>query len=199
MIFLHIASRPKVCYNIFDVNVKWQKEGDEVTNRQIMRKHLDHQVISVLRNHGFVGEYPHFRKEKPGCIELIVFQTNKYGGSFTIEVSAVFPQKEKKNYVSWDGLSTDELTVWHANERYRLKGMYEGWFYYRDLYAKYILAFGKHYIDVSEKNAESFVIPKGYQLVQKFDDETAQQICDEINKQFRKAFKWLEKFEKANI
>ena len=163
-----------------------------------MRKYLDNQVISALRNQGFVGKFPHFRKEKLGCIELIVFQTNKYGGSFTVEVSAVFPQHKNKNYVPWDGLSVDELDVWHTIERYRLKGMYEGWFYYRDLYAKHIVAFGKHYIDVSEKNAESFVVPKGYKLVQKFDDAAAQQICDEINKQFKKAFKWLEKFERSH-
>ena len=115
-----------------------------------------------------------------------------------MEVSAVFPQHKNKNYVPWDGLSVDELDVWHTIERYRLNGMYEGWFYYRDLYVKHILAFGKHYIDVSEKNAESFVVPKGYKLVQKFDDAAAQQICDEINKQFKKAFKWLEKFEKSH-
>ena len=176
-----------------------KKGGDDVTNVQIMRKHLESKVISPLRDRGFVGTYPHFRKEKPGCVELISFQTNKYGGSFAVGVSVVFPQNEKKNYVAWDGLSVDELTVWNTNERYGLKGMYDGWFYYRDLYAKYIIAFGRDYIDVREKQAESFVVPKGYKLVQKFDDATAELICDEVNKQLVHAFRWMEKFEKKNL
>ena len=170
-----------------------------MTNIQIMKKHLQAKVLEPLFDQGFVGKWPPFRREKSGCIELIVFQMNKYGGSFCVGVSAVFPQGANKNFVLWEGLSVDDLTVWNTNERYRLKGMYDGWFYYRDLYAKYIWGFGKDYMDVSEKNAESFVVPKGYKLVQKFDDRTAEQICDTINKQLVRAFKWLERFKKANL
>ena len=76
--------------------------------------------------------------------------------------------------------------------------MYDGWFYYRDLYAKHILGFGKDYLDVSEKHTSDFVPPKGYKLVQKFNDDTAIEICNEINHQFIDAFKWLRRFEKIN-
>ena len=170
-----------------------------MTNIQVMKMHLQAKVLGPLFEQGFVGKWPHFRREKPGCIELIVFQTNKYGGSFCVGVSAVFPQGANKNYVSWEGLSVDDLTVWNTNERYSLKGMYDGWFYYRDLYAKHIWGLGKDYIDVSEKNADTFSIPKGYKLVQKFDDRTAEQICDTINKQLVQAFKWLERFERDQL
>lgn len=131
-------------------------------------------------------------------IELVSIQTNQYGGSFTIEVSVVFPDLPNKNYVDWDGLTIDQLTVWNTNDRYRLKGMYDGWFYYRDLYAKHILGFGTDYLDVSEKQTSDFVPPKGYKLVQKFNDDTAIEICNEINHQFIDAFKWLRRFEKKN-
>ena len=78
-----------------------------------------------------------------------------------------------------------------------LKGMYGGWFWYRDLYAKHIFGFGRDYLDISEKNREPSV-PKGYKLVQKFDESAAWQICRKVNTQLAKAFVWLDKFEKKN-
>ena len=169
-----------------------------MTNNQIMKKHLELNVIGPLLAQGFTGKYPHFRRVKEDCIELISFQTNKHGGSFTVEVSAVFPDKENKNYVSGSNLSVNELTVWDTNERYRLKGMYDGWFYYRDLYSKYILGYGKDYIDMSENTADP-TVPKGYKLVQRFNEDTAKQICKEVNEQLIKAFKWLQKFVNDNV
>ncbi len=168
-----------------------------MTNRQIIKKYLQTNVIRPLLTRGFTGRYPHFRREKEKCIELITFQTNQYGGSFTVEVSAVFPDNENKNFVFGDGLTIDDLTVWNTDKRYRLKGMYGGWFYYRDLYGKYIFGFGKDYPDVSENDPRASV-PKGYQLVQRFNENTAEQICKEVNRQLIKAFKWLDKFEKSN-
>ena len=169
-----------------------------MTNNQIMKKHLELNVIGPLLAQGFTGKYPHFRRVKEDCIELISFQTNKHGGSFTVEVSAVFPDKENKNYVSGNNLSVNELTVWDTNERYRLKGMYDGWFFYRDLYSKYILGYGKDYIDMSENTADP-TVPKGYKLVQRFNEDTAKQICKEVNEQLIKAFKWLQKFVNDNV
>ncbi len=169
-----------------------------MTNNEIMKAHLHKIVIAPLLENGFTGKYPHFRRECDNCIELISFQTNKWGGSFTIEVSAVFPNSNNKNYAEWDGLTVEQLTVWTTNQRYRLKGMYDGWFYYRDLYVKRIFGFGKDYLDVSEKQTADFVPPSGYKLVQKFDDKTAAEICDEVNFQLEKAFKWLSRFKKHN-
>ena len=168
-----------------------------MTNIQLMRKCLETKVIQPLIAQGYIGKYPHFKREKGNCIELITFQTNKHGGAFTVEISAVFPDNENKNYVLYDGKEIKDLNVWDTNIRYRLKGMYDGWFYYRDLYSKYIFGFGKDYIDISENNTPESV-PAGYKLVQKFDENTANQICQEVNKQLTKAFKWLQKFEKTN-
>ena len=168
-----------------------------MTNIQLMRKCLETKVIQPLIDQGYIGKYPHFKREKENCIELITFQTNKHGGSFTVEVSAVFPNKENKNYVLYNDKEIKDLNVWDTNIRYRLKGMYDGWFYYRDLYSKYIFGFGKDYIDISENKTPASV-PAGYKLVQKFDENTANQICQEVNKQLTKAFKWLQKFEKTN-
>lgn len=169
-----------------------------MTNNEIMKSYLKELVIAPLLADGFTGQYPHYRRVLEDYIELVSIQTNKYGGSFTIEVSVVFPDLPNKNHVDWDGLTIDHLTVWNTNDRYRLKGMYDGWFYYRDLYAKHLLGFRKDYLDVSEKQTSDFVPPKGYKLVQKFNDDTAIEICNEINHQFIDAFKWLRRFEKNN-
>lgn len=169
-----------------------------MTNAQIMKKYLNANVIQALLSQGFTGNYPHFQRKQSGCIELITFQTNKYGGAFTLEVSAVFPDKENKNLAENKDLNEEPLSVWHTNKRYRLKGMHNGWFYYHDLYAKRIIGFGKDYLLVSERSKKNFVLPKGYKTVQQFSETTAVIICDEVNRQLKKAFRWLERFKKRN-
>ena len=62
-----------------------------MTNIQIMKKALHVSVIKELCDKGFTGKWPHFRREHEGYIELLSFQINKWGGSFTVELSAVFP------------------------------------------------------------------------------------------------------------
>ena len=168
-----------------------------MTNNQLMKKHLQAEVIHPLALKGFVGKYPHFRHEKEDFIELITFQANKYGGAFTIEVSIAFPHRENKNFVLHGSKTISDLTVWDTNERYRLKGMFDGWFYYSDVYMKYIVGFGRDYISTDKRGVDISAL-KGYKLVQHFDDNTAKQICDEANKQLSKAFIWLKKFEKKN-
>ena len=132
-----------------------------MTNRQIMLKALNKKVLPPLLEQGFTGKHPHYRREKDDCIELISFDTNKWGGSFNIEVSAIFPNSEFTNCLS-DTIAED---VWDTSNRYRLDGMPDGWFYYND---------------------------------DNFNLEIAEKICDEINKQFKKAFIWLEEFEKSD-
>lgn len=161
-----------------------------MTNRQIMLKVLNKNVIPKLLEQGFTGKYPDFRREKDDCIEFIGFQTNKWGGSFTIEVSAIFPNSKHTNCLG--DLVAEDVTG--TEERYRLDGMFDGWFYYSDVY----LVDKNFYTNINEKEAETFIPPTHYKIVQKFSPEVAENICDEINNQFKKAFIWLVKFEKNN-
>jgi len=52
---------------------------------------------------------------------------------------------------------------------------------------------------VGEKEALTFVALKGYRLVHKFDEITAIQVCEEVNRQLIKGFEWLEKLKKKRI
>lgn len=168
-----------------------------MTNRNIMLSALKAHTFPTLYEQGFTGKYPNFRRKLDHCIELISFFTNKYGGSFTIEVSAVFPTGKNKNYTLYDCVTDETFGVEATNSSYRLPGMFDGWFYYRDVYRKRTLFLGSIYYAVPEKESANFVSPKGYKLVQKFDRDTAVQLCKEINLQFDKAYKWLEDFERA--
>ncbi len=169
-----------------------------MTNREIMISALEKHTFPALAAQGFVGKYPNFRRKLDNCMELISFQSNKHGGSFAIEVSAVFPNSKNKNYTLYDGVTEETFGVEATNKRYRLPGLFDGWFYYRDVYRKRTLFLGAIYYDVSENESVSFVPPKGYQLVQKFDDDAAIRICKEINAQLDKAYQWLVKFEREN-
>ena len=173
-----------------------KKAGDKMTNREIMLKALKSTVIKELKEQGFTGKYPHFKKKKEDCIELISFQTNKYGGSFTVELSAVFPNSKITN-LSDPNAQVDENDVEVActNQRYRLEGMFDGWFYYRDVYR---LPTG-YYEDIPESKAEAFLPPKKWELVQGFDEKTAEEICEEISLQLDDAFEWLFDFERKSL
>lgn len=166
-----------------------------MSNREIMLNALKKTVIKELKDRGFTGTYPHFKKIVSDCIELIDFQTNKYGGSFTIEVSAVFPNNKVTNLSDLNAtVDSCKVDVSCANQRCRLKGMFDGWFYYRDIYK---LPNG-FYHDVSEKESDSFSPPKDWKLLQVFDEKTADEISEEISVQLDEAFEWLFKFEQKS-
>lgn len=173
-----------------------------MTNRQIMLNALKKYTFPVLMAHGFTGKHPNFRRKLDNCIELITFQTNKWGGSFTIEVSAVFPNAEDPNYRLYEGATEETFGVEATCRRYRLPGMFDGWFYYRDVYLqrrrKWLFLSRDCYYDIPENHAADFRPPKDYRLVQKFDENTAVQICEEVNQQLKKAYKWLRNFERKN-
>ncbi len=166
-----------------------------MTNKEMMRAALRKFTIPQLREHGFTGTYPHFRREKADCIELLSFQTNAWGGSFTVEVSAVFPGRPDTNYPLASDKTPDTLTVFDTNHRHRLPGMYNRWFHYQDLYRRRFLPWRAEYMAVPEKEAEGFVPSRGFRLFRKFDTTQAEQVCREVNRQLEDAWLWLEKFE----
>lgn len=169
-----------------------------MANRQIMLSALKKHTFPLLAARGFTGKHPNFRRTLDHCIELISFQTNKWGGSFTIEVAAVFPDAEEKNYKLYGGVTEETFGVPATNISYRLPGMFDGWFHYRDVCRKRTLLFGAIYYSVPEKEAATFIPPRGYKYVQKFDETTAIRICEEINRQLEDAYKWLKAFERKN-
>ncbi len=168
-----------------------------MSQSQKMRNSLSKYVIPNLTAKGFVGKYPHYKKIYDDRIELLVFETNKWGNSFTVEISTVFlcERKRDNNFCSGDFETIENATVWDTNLRYRLKGMYDGWFYYTDLYIQKSNSM-TFYNAVSEDKAKNYNPAKNEVLVQKADDDIYRKVCEEVNNQMTKAFKWWDAFNK---
>ncbi|MEY8738422.1 DUF4304 domain-containing protein [Bacillales bacterium AN1005] len=58
--------------------------------RKKMDNALKQVVIPTLREQGFKGSLPHFRRINENNIDLITFQFNKWGGSFIVELALLF-------------------------------------------------------------------------------------------------------------
>jgi Domain of unknown function (DUF4304) len=59
--------------------------------RDKMIKSLKERVVPVLRQRGFKGSFPHFRRPTDTAIHLLTFQFDKWGGGFTIEIAVCPP------------------------------------------------------------------------------------------------------------
>ena len=164
-----------------------------------MKTALKKHIITPLMDKGFEGKYPHYKKVYDNRIELLSFITNKHGNSFNIEISTIFlpSSKRNSNFISADFNDYYNADISHTNYRYRLKGMYDGWFYYSDLYLSKIGDIFD-YNAVSETKALNYIPRSDEKLIQKADDETYQKVCEEINRQMEYAFKWWDAFNKNN-
>lgn len=49
-------------------------------------------VVPLLREHGFTGSFPHFRRLHQLRIDLLTFQFDRHGGGFIIEIGRCGPQ-----------------------------------------------------------------------------------------------------------
>jgi hypothetical protein len=56
-----------------------------------MLKALKEIVVTRLRENGFHGSFPHFRRRGKEKIDLLTFQFDKWGGGFVIEISKCAP------------------------------------------------------------------------------------------------------------
>lgn len=56
--------------------------------RDRMIETLKKYVVPVLRERGFRGSFPHFRRPTDRGIHLLTFQFDKWGGGFTVEIAA---------------------------------------------------------------------------------------------------------------
>ncbi|MFS0883143.1 DUF4304 domain-containing protein [Metabacillus niabensis] len=99
-----------------------------------MNNSLKKIVVPHLREHGFKGSFPHFRRKNEDNIDLITFQFNRYGGSFVVEL-ATCPKEGVT--MSWgEEVPPNKVTAHDVDDRYRLtediKESSETWFNYEN-------------------------------------------------------------------
>ncbi|MGE7925887.1 DUF4304 domain-containing protein [Viridibacillus arvi] len=75
-------------------------------------------MIPFLRQQGFKGSLPHFRRINEKNIDLITFQFNKWGGSFIVEL-AVCPKQGVT--MDWgEQIPPNKVTAHDIDKRFRL-------------------------------------------------------------------------------
>lgn len=85
-------------------------------------------VVPELRNRGFKGSFPHFRRISVDKIDLMTFQYDRYGGGFVVEVGVCPPDGVTH---SWgEKVPPNKVTVHDLNNRLRLKENDGQWFRY---------------------------------------------------------------------
>jgi len=101
-----------------------------------MDAELKNIIVPVLRNRGFKGSLPHFRRVGENCIDLWTFQFDRNGGGFVVEIS----QSPLSGVVTHWGavIPPNKVSAWdlHPDKRYRIKPMNgsgtDSWFRFED-------------------------------------------------------------------
>lgn len=95
-------------------------------------------IVPELRNLGFKGSYPHFRRpNQENGFDLLSFQFNRWGGSFLIELSVAYPYREEYKNCYLLGLKPLEeeikkLDVGNTFIRHRISARDDEWFHYEN-------------------------------------------------------------------
>ncbi len=81
---------------------------------------LKEKVIPLIRNRGFTGSFPHFKRVKNSQIDLITFQFDKWGSGFVVEIAKCLPGGT--NNVWGKKIDPKKVTAWdiHPDNRLRL-------------------------------------------------------------------------------
>jgi hypothetical protein len=101
-------------------------------SRAAMVRELKICVIPRLRELGFTGSFPHFRRSRDPAFDLLTFQFDRDGGGYMIEIA----QCPKEGIVtSWGkSIAASDAKAWDVNpsRRKRIGGTKEpgteGWF-----------------------------------------------------------------------
>jgi len=85
-------------------------------------------AVPKLRELGFSGRFPHFRRVHQDRADLLVFQFNRAGGSFVVEITTLTSQQVASHWKA--ELSLNTATAYDAYDRHRLGSVGHGdhWF-----------------------------------------------------------------------
>lgn len=86
--------------------------------RIMMNNALKNVLIPYLREQGFKGSLPHFRRKNETNIDLITLQFNKWGGSFVVELSSC--SLEGVTTYWGEHIPSNKVTAHEIHNRFRL-------------------------------------------------------------------------------
>ncbi|MBA2936891.1 DUF4304 domain-containing protein [Paenibacillus sp. CGMCC 1.16610] len=118
--------------------------------RDIMIDALKTIVIPELREKGFKGSFPHFRRITDKKIDILTFQFDKYGGGFRLEIAVCSPEGLTHDW--GEKVTPNKVTAYHLNIQNRKTILDNGnWFRYDKK-----TFFGSVYKKVASKVLKSF-------------------------------------------
>jgi hypothetical protein len=111
--------------------------------REKMDSAIKEIILPFLKDKGFKGSYPHFRRERGDKLNLLCFQFSLYSSQFVVEIS----QCAKEGYTtSWGKiLKPSECKVQYIGTRHRIgstKNQKDYWYdfenetFFGDIYKK---------------------------------------------------------------
>ncbi len=80
---------------------------------------LRQMVVPILRDMGFRGSYPHFRRQRDSQLDLLTFQFSSWGGKFVVEIS--YCPAAGCTLHSGESVSPDRARVHHQHFDRRLR------------------------------------------------------------------------------
>lgn len=92
-----------------------------MTERELMKQSLITYFLPELRERGFEGSFPHYRRITEQKADLLTVVFDKWGGSFALELSYVYFSEKPDNLLAGQArLAPEDLTVYKTYQRNHL-------------------------------------------------------------------------------
>lgn len=92
---------------------------------KVLREEMDAElkdiVVPALRQSGFKGSLPHFRRPGPTAIDLLTFQFDRHGGGFVMEIARCSTEGFTTHWGKH--IPASKVSAWdlHPDQRYRIQ------------------------------------------------------------------------------
>lgn len=114
-------------------------------------------VLPVLRDMGFTGSFPHFRRIRDTQIDLLTFQFNRHGGSFVVEASFCAPDGFTTSWGAHIPPKKVRAHDIHPNQRPRLDSNHaDGWFHYEPEHSGIYAEAASQIVPILRSRAETY-------------------------------------------
>ncbi|MFL9896396.1 DUF4304 domain-containing protein [Paraburkholderia sp. RL17-381-BIF-C] len=104
-------------------------------SRNEMDSALKARFVPALRQRGFKGSLPHFRRQRDGRVDLLTVQFDRHGGGFVVELSQCGVEGITTHWGKFISASTVTAHDLHPRRRHRLGALgpnNDHWFRFDD-------------------------------------------------------------------
>jgi hypothetical protein len=84
-----------------------------------MSQALKDVVVPLLRERGFTGSFPHFRRRQQERIDLFTFQFDRHGGGFVVEIGRCEPSGITTHWGKQ--ITLEKVTAWDLPPKQRAR------------------------------------------------------------------------------